>query len=65
MTPAPHAEALDGFLEEMVRALHAAVGRAIPHVTDDPALVDQALADCKEILEVVLTGNVAEWLGDR
>jgi hypothetical protein len=65
MTPAPTTEALDGFLEEMVRALHAAVGRAIPHVSDDPALVDRALADCKEILDVVLTGNVTEWLGER
>jgi hypothetical protein len=55
--------ALDEHLKEMVLALHAAVNRAIPHINDDPALVDQALRDCEEILEVVLDGNVAEWLG--
>ena len=56
--------ALDEHLKEMVLALHAAVNRAMPHVNDDPALVDQALRDCQEILEVVLEGNVTEWLGD-
>jgi hypothetical protein len=65
MKPTPNTEALDVCLEEMVRALHAAVSRAIPHVNDDPALVDRALADCHEILGVVLEGNVAEWLSDR
>jgi hypothetical protein len=47
-----------------VQALHAAVNRALPHVTDDPELVDRALQDCREILEVVLEGNVTEWLAD-
>lgn len=63
MTQAPNTEALDEAMEEMVRALHAAVTRALPHVTDDPTLVDQALRDCTEILDVVLEGNVSEWLG--
>lgn len=63
MTQAPNTEALDEAMEEMVRALHAAVGRALPHVIDDPKLVDQALRDCTEILDVVLEGNVSEWLG--
>ena len=57
-----NARALDDHLKEMVLALHAAVNRAIPHIKDDPALVDQALRDCEEILDVVLDGNVAEWL---
>ena len=60
-----NARALDDHLKEMVLALHAAVNRAIPHIKDDPALVDQALRDCEEILEVVLDGNVAEWLGSE
>ena len=46
----------------MVLALHAAVNRAMPHLKDDPKLVDQALRDCEEILDVVLEGNVSEWL---
>ncbi len=63
MTQAPNTEALDEHMKEMVRALHAAVSRAMPHVNDDPKLVDQALRDCKDILDVVLEGNVSEWLG--
>ncbi len=56
-------QALDDHMKELVLALHAAVNRAMPHVKDDPGLVDQALRDCREILEVVLEGNVSEWLG--
>ncbi len=63
MAQAPNTRALDECVEEMVRALHATVARAMPHVNDDPQLVDQALRDCQEILDVVLEGNVAEWLG--
>jgi len=64
MTEAPNTRALDEHLREMVQALHAAVNRAMPHVADDPALVDRALEDCREILEVVLEGNVSAWLAD-
>ena len=63
MTDAPNFQALDEHMQEMVLALHAAVNRAMPHIKDDPALVDQAIRDCEEILAVVLDGNVAEWLG--
>jgi len=63
MNQPPDPRALDEHLQEMVLALHAAVKGAMPHVKDDPARVDQALRDCAEILEVVLDGNVAEWLG--
>jgi len=59
---APNTEALDEHLKEVVRALHAAVNRAMPHVKDDPALVDKAIQDCKEMLDVVLEGNVSEWI---
>jgi hypothetical protein len=38
------------------------VGSAIPHIKDDPKAVDKAIEDCKEILDVVLEGNVKEWL---
>ncbi len=59
---APNTEALDEHLKEVVRALHAAVNRAVPHVKDNPALVDKAIQDCKEMLDVVLEGNVSEWI---
>lgn len=62
MPIAPNTEAVDQQLKGFVQALHAAVNRAAPHVQDDPKLVDRALEDCKEILDVVLEGNVSEWL---
>ena len=62
MTQAPHTEAIDQHLKQMVQALHAAINRAVPHVNDDPKLVDQAVRDCKEILDVILEGNVSEWV---
>lgn len=65
MTTAPNTQAFDAYLNQLVRALHAAVRRATPHVNDDPGLVDQALRDCKDILDVVLEGNVSEWLDDE
>ena len=64
MPQAPHTEAIDQHLKQMVQALHAAINRAIPHVNDDPKLVDQAVRDCKEILDVILEGNVSEWIGE-
>ncbi len=62
MTQAPNTAAVDEHLKEMVRALHAAINRALPHVSDDPVLVDKAIRDCKEILDVVIVGNVSEWI---
>lgn len=62
MPKVPHADALDEHLKEMVRALHAAVNRALPHLHDDPRLVDQAIGDCKDILDVVIEGKVSEWI---
>jgi len=62
MPKVPHTDALDEHLKEMVRALHAAINRSLPHLNDDPPLVDQAIRDCKDILDVVMKGNVSEWL---
>jgi hypothetical protein len=54
-------EPLDEHLLEVVRALHGAVKQGVSH-TDDTKVVDQAVADCKEILDVIMAGNVKEWL---
>ena len=62
MPMAPNTEAVDQHLKGFIQALHAAVNRAVPHVQDDPKLVDRALEDCKEILDVVLEGNVSAWI---
>jgi|GEM_PF-280920 hypothetical protein len=65
MTIAPNAEALDSYMYQLVRALHGAVRSALPHVNDDPQLVEATLKDCAEILDVILKGDVAQWLADE
>jgi hypothetical protein len=62
MEPAPNADALDEQFKEFIQALKSAVSSAMPHLKDDPRAVDKALTDCKEILDVVMEGNVKEWL---
>jgi len=61
MTQAPNTVELDEHLREVVGALHRAVGYAMPHIKD-PKIADQAIEDCKEILDVLMEGNVSEWL---
>lgn len=58
---APNIEKLDGHLLEVVRALHGAVKQGVSH-SDDSRVVDNAIEDCKEILNVIMAGNVSEWL---
>ena len=62
MEAAPNTEALDEQFKEFIQALKSAVGSAMPHLKDDTQTVDKAIADCKEILDVVMEGNVKEWL---
>ncbi len=61
MAQAPHTEELDEHFKDIVQALHGAVNWAMPH-RNDPKIADKAINDCKEILDVVLEGNVSEWL---
>jgi len=61
MTQAPNTEALDDYLKDVVTALHQAVNWAMPHL-DDPTIVDKAFQDCKEILDLVMEGDVSKWL---
>ena len=62
MEAAPNPDALDQQFKEFIQALKKAVGTGIPHLKDDPKVVDQAIVDCQEILDVVMEGNVKEWL---
>jgi hypothetical protein len=54
-------EALDEHLLEVVRALHGAVKQGVSH-KDDSKVLDKAIGDCKEILDVIMKGDVKEWL---
>ena len=61
MLAAPNTDAIDEQFKEFIQALKRAVGTGIPHLKDDPKIVDQAIADCKEILDVVMEGYVKSW----
>lgn len=61
MEPAPNTEKLDEHLREVVQALHGAVSWARSH-QNDSKLLDKAIQDCKEILDVIMHGKVSEWL---
>lgn len=57
----PDIEKLDAHLMEVVRALHGAVKQGVSHGKDEK-VVNQAIKDCKEILDEVMKGDVKEWL---
>jgi hypothetical protein len=58
---APDTKKLDEHLLEVVRALHGAVKQGVSH-SNDTTVVDNAITDCKEILDVIMAGKVSEWL---
>jgi hypothetical protein len=58
---ASNTEALDEHLLEVVRALHGAVKQGVSH-SKDSRVMDNAIRDCKEILDVIMAGDVKEWL---
>ena len=59
--PAHNIEKLDEHLLEVVGALHGAVKQGVSH-SNEPKVMDNAIQDCKEILDEIMTGNVSEWL---
>jgi hypothetical protein len=61
MAQAPNIEKLDEHLKDVVHALHGAINWALSH-QKETQLVDKAIHDCKEILDVVMEGQVSEWL---
>jgi len=52
---------MDEHLLEVVRALHGAVKQGVSHA-NDTKVMNQAIKDCKEILDVIMAGDVKEWL---
>ena len=59
--PVANLEQMDEHLMEVVRALHGAVKQGVSH-KDEPRIMDQAIKDCKEILDEIMAGKVKEWL---
>jgi hypothetical protein len=61
MAQVENAAELDAYLLQVVQALHRTVKFALPRLKDDKE-AGKALADCDEILGLVLEGRVSEWL---
>lgn len=59
--PVKDLDKLDEHLKAVVQALHGAVKQGIPHVKE-PQIADKPVADCKEILDEIMAGNVKGWL---
>lgn len=62
ITPTAIALPLDDYLREVVQTLHAAVSQGMRRAADNPHAATQQIADCEEIIGVIMAGRVNEWL---
>jgi hypothetical protein len=53
---------LDDYLREVVQTLQAAVSQGMRRAADDPRAASPQIADCEEILGVIMAGEVQAWL---
>jgi hypothetical protein len=63
LTPTPLSAPLDDYLREVVQTLHTAVNQGMRRAADDPHAASPQIADCEEIIGVIMAGDVKEWLG--
>ena len=63
-TPTPIAAPLDDYLREVVQTLHTAVNQGMRRAADDPKAATPQIADCEQILSVIMAGDIKEWLGN-
>jgi hypothetical protein len=63
IAPTPLAAPLDDYLREVVQTLQAAVTQGMRRAAEDPSAAAPQLADCEDILRVIMTGDVNEWIG--
>jgi hypothetical protein len=63
ITPTPIAAPLDDYLREVVQTLHSAVSQGMRRAADDPHAASPQIADCEEIIGVIMAGDVKDWLG--
>ena len=53
---------LDDYLREVVQTLHTAVNQGMRRAADNPQAAEPQIKDCKEILDVIMAGDVRDWL---
>ena len=63
LSPTPIAAPLDDYLREVVQTLQTAVNQGMRRAADDPHAATPQIADCEDILRVIMAGDVKEWLG--
>ena len=60
--PTQLSQPLDDYLREVVQTLHTAVNQGMRRAADDPRAATPQIADCEDIIGVIMTGDVKEWL---
>jgi hypothetical protein len=63
IAPTPLASPLDDYLREVVQTLHTAVSQGMRRAAEDPSAARPQIADCEDILRVIMAGDVHEWIG--
>ena len=61
--PTQLSQPLDDYLREVVQTLHTAVNQGMRRAADDPHAATPQIADCEEIIGVIMNGDVKEWTG--
>jgi hypothetical protein len=61
--PTPIAVPLDDYLMQVVQTLHTAVNQGMRRVADDPQGATQQITDAEEIIDIIMAGDVKEWVG--
>ena len=62
LEPTPIREPLDAFLWQVVQTLHSAVNQGIQALDSSEPEVERRLHDCEEILDLIMRGQVREWI---
>jgi hypothetical protein len=62
LVPTTLAEPLDDYLREVVQTLQTAVSQGMRRAADDPQAATPQIADCEDILTVIMAGDVNDWL---
>ena len=63
LEPTPIAAPLDDYLMQVVQTLHTAVNQGMRRVADDPQGATKQIEDAEEIVDIIMAGNIKEWIG--
>jgi len=58
----PVTEPLNAFLLDVVQTLKTAVSQGTKAAVDNPVVTEKAVQDCSEMIEVIMKGEVEEWV---